>query len=86
VARKMANDFFGHFAAVMAPEQPAPAAAELAQSEIAPLAPAAELEGVAAEPPLPSSLPRPAGIRLPPTVWVTALVVIIGLLLYFFTR
>ena len=31
VARKMANDFFGHFAAVMAPEQPAPAAAELAQ-------------------------------------------------------
>ena len=86
VARKMANDFFGHFAAVMAPEQPAPAAAELAQSEIAPLAPAAELEGVAAEPPLPSSSPRPAGIRLPPTVWVTALVVIIGLLLYFFTR
>ena len=26
VARKMANDFFGHFAAVMAPEQPSPVA------------------------------------------------------------
>ena len=38
VARKMANDFFGHFAAVMAPEQPAPAAA------------AAEPEAVEVEP------------------------------------
>ena len=33
VARKMANDFFGHFAAAMAPEQAAPAA-EPAQGEI----------------------------------------------------
>jgi carbon monoxide dehydrogenase subunit G len=74
VARKMANDFFGHFAAVMAPEQPAAAAV------------AAEPDGVAAEtlPPLPS--PRPTGARLPPAVWVTGLAVIIIVLLYFFTR
>jgi len=74
VARKMANDFFGHFAAVMAPEQPAPAAA------------VAEPEQVAVEtaPPLPPL--RPTSARLPPAVWVTGLAVIVIVLLYFFTR
>ncbi len=73
VARKMANDFFGHFAAVMAPEQPAPAAA------------VAEPEQVAVETaPLPP--PRPTSARLPPAVWVTGLAVIVIVLLYFFTR
>jgi carbon monoxide dehydrogenase subunit G len=82
VARKMANDFFGHFAAAMAPEQLAPAAAA---GEGAPTAPVAEPEQVAvATPPLPS--PRPTGARLPPAVWVTGLAVIIIVLLYFFTR
>jgi carbon monoxide dehydrogenase subunit G len=85
VARKMANDFFGHFAAVMAPGQPAPTAAEAALSEAAPAAPIAEPERVAAETPPPTPLPGPAGIRLPPAVWVTGLAVIIILLLYFFT-
>jgi carbon monoxide dehydrogenase subunit G len=75
VARKMANDFFGQFAAVMAPEQPAPAAAEAAEGEAAPVA---EPERLA--PP-----PRPTGRRLPPAVWVTGLAVIIIVLLYFFT-
>jgi uncharacterized protein len=83
VARKMANDFFGHFAAVMVPEQPAPAAAEAALGEAAPAPRAAEPERVAVETPPP--LPRPAGIRLPPAVWVTGLAVIIILMLYFFT-
>jgi carbon monoxide dehydrogenase subunit G len=73
VARKMANDFFGHFAAVMGPEQAAPTA------------PAAEPARDAVEPPPPMPQPRPAGFRLPPAVWVTGLAVIIIVLLYFFT-
>jgi hypothetical protein len=47
VARKMANDFFGHFAAVMVPEQAAPAAAEAVPSEAPPTAPVAEAERAA---------------------------------------
>jgi uncharacterized protein len=85
VARKMANDFFGHFATAMAPEPPAPSAAESAQSETPPMAPPTEPVRVAVETPPPTPLPRPIGIRLPPAVWVTGLAVIIILLLYFFT-
>jgi uncharacterized protein len=85
VARKMANDFFGHFASVMAPEQPAPAAAKEAPAEGAPTAPAEEPERVAVESPQLTPLPRPAGIRLPPAVWIAGLAVIIIVLLYFFT-
>jgi hypothetical protein len=85
VARKMANDFFGQFAAVMASEKPAPTTAETANGEAPPMAPVAEPDPIAAEAPLPTPLPRPAGVRLPPAVWVTGLAVIIILLLYFFT-
>jgi uncharacterized protein len=77
VARKMANDFFGSFAATVAAEQPASAAAEAA-----PAAP----EPAAAEPLPPPPPPQPSSRRLPPAVWVTGLAVIIILLLYFFTR
>jgi uncharacterized protein len=80
VARKMANDFFGCFAAAMAAEQPA-----AAEGEAAPTAPAAEPARDAVEPPPPMPQPRPAGFRLPPAVWVTGLAVIIIVLLYFFT-
>ena len=85
VARKMANDFFGHFAAAMAPEQAEPAAAAPAPIEATPTAPAARSEPLAAEGPLPMPPPRPEGPRLPPAVWVTGLAVIIIVLLYFFT-
>ena len=98
VARKMANDFFGRHdggkvpeeltpaaAAVMAPEQPS-APAMTAESEVSPKPPVAEPEPVTTEPLLPAPPPKPAGIRLSPAVWVTGLVVIIILLLYFFTR
>jgi carbon monoxide dehydrogenase subunit G len=85
VARKMANDFFGHLAAVMAPEQPGPAAVEETPAERAPTAPASEPEPAAVESLLPTPPPRPAGIRLPPAVWVIGLAVIIIVLLYFFT-
>jgi carbon monoxide dehydrogenase subunit G len=80
VARKMANDFFGCFAAAMAAEQQA-----AAEGEAAPMAPAAEPARDAVEPPPPMPQPRPAGFRLPPAVWVTGLAVIIIVLLYFFT-
>ena len=97
VARKMANDFFGHFAAAMAPEEAAPAAvmapeepasapARMGGSEVPPKPPVAEPEPVMAQAPLQAPSPKPAGIRLSPAVWVTGLVVIIILLLYFFTR
>ena len=85
VARKMANDFFGHFAAAMAPEQAEPAAAAPAPIEATPTAPAARSEPLAAEGLLPMPPPRPEGPRLPPAVWVTGLAVIIIVLLYFFT-
>jgi len=85
VARKMATDFFGHFAAAMAPEQRAPTAAEAADSEAALTAAVAEPAQVAVETP-PTPPPIAAGIRLPPAMWVTGLAVIIILLLYFFTR
>jgi uncharacterized protein len=77
VARKMANDFFGTFAAAVAAEQPAPVVAEAAPAAAQP---------VAVEPLPPPPSPQPASRRLPPAVWVTGLAVIIILLLYFFTR
>jgi uncharacterized protein len=86
VARKMAGDFFGHFAAAMATEQPAPAAADAAAGEGAPTAPVAEPEQVAVATPPPLPMPGPASARLPPAVWVAGLAVIIIVLLYFFTR
>jgi uncharacterized protein len=86
VARKMANDFFGHFAAAMAPEQPAPPAAEAMLDEDTPTAPGAEAGQAAVETPPQLPPPRPTGARLPPAVWVTGLAVIVIVLLYFFTR
>jgi carbon monoxide dehydrogenase subunit G len=83
VARKMANDFFGRFAAAVAPEQSV--TAEPVKSEAAAAAPAAESERVAVQSPPPAASPSPAGIRLPPAVWVTGLAVIVILILYFFT-
>jgi uncharacterized protein len=78
VARKMANDFFGCFAAAMASEKPAED-----EREAAATAPVAEPGSIEPAPPLPA--PRPVSGRLPPAVWVTGLAVIIILLLYFFT-
>jgi uncharacterized protein len=85
VARKMASDFFGRFAAAVTPEPAPAAAAEPMKSEAAATAPAAEIEQVASEIPPPVAAPSPAGIRLPPAVWVTGLAVIVILILYFFT-
>jgi carbon monoxide dehydrogenase subunit G len=84
VARKMANDFFGCFATAVAPEQPPATTVEPAHGEGAAAAPAAGIEPVATEIPPTAAAPTPAGIRLPPAVWVTGLAVIVILILYFF--
>jgi carbon monoxide dehydrogenase subunit G len=96
VARKMANDFFGRFADVMIPEQPpsavavaAPAAVNVLPSEqpaptAPPMPPVAARAPVKPDASLSTLSPKPAGVRLPPAVWVTGLAVIIVLLLYFF--
>jgi carbon monoxide dehydrogenase subunit G len=67
-ARKMAEDFFARFSALVG--APAPTAA---------VEPAAA--GEAARPPA-----APARKGLPAMVWVTGLIVVIAVLLYFFTR
>ncbi len=46
---------------------------------------AAPEAAVAAPPPQPAS-PQAASPRLPPVIWVAGLVIVVGILLYFFTR
>jgi hypothetical protein len=97
VARKMAEQFFGRFVSVIAPEQPITAASGTAEVE------AVESSPAAAEPPpaggeaAPTSVEVHAGgarpeteavtgeVWLPPVLWVTGLAAIIGAMLYFFT-
>ena len=90
-SRKMADDFFAHFAAVVAPEQaesPLPDAAA-ANGEAAQAA-GVVVEPISAErePAIAASTPAggtPTG-RLRPVVWVTGLTAVIALVLYYFTR
>ena len=71
-ARKMAEDFFSRFSNIVGgPAAPAPAQA------------AAAPEPVAASTAQPPMTPSP---RLSPAVWIAALVIIVAVLLYFFTR
>ena len=85
-SRKMADDFFAHFAAVIAPEQ----AASPLPDTVADAGEAAQVARVSVEP-IPAereatiASSTPTG-RLSPAVWVTALTAIIALMLYYFTR
>jgi uncharacterized protein len=78
-ARKMAQEFFGRFAQLMAPEEAgasaaSPAAGAIGMARVAlPVASGAGGAGGAGE-----------GVRLPPAVWVTGLTAIVALMLYFF--
>ncbi len=82
-SRKMAEEFFTQFAAVVAPElTTSPPPAEVAGE-------AAQVARVAAEPAAAEPETAPAGAatrRLPPAVWVTGLTAIVALILYYFTR
>lgn len=97
-ARKMADDFFAKFAAVVGAGAPAPAAAEVPAAEaaptkpapIAPTAPKPEAAPSEAAPkPAPMPPPKPEAApsgRLPPALWVAILAVVVIILLYYFTR
>jgi len=77
-ARKMAEDFFARFSTAVGGGAAAAAPAEEAAAAPAP-----------AEAPIPATAankPAAASPRLPPAVWVVGLVIIVVLLLYFFTR
>jgi carbon monoxide dehydrogenase subunit G len=77
-ARKMAEDFFTRFSAIVGG---APAAAPVAaEAEMS-------LETAAQRPsPAPAVSPPSAGFRLPPTIWVAGLAIFALILLYFVTR
>jgi carbon monoxide dehydrogenase subunit G len=77
-ARKMAQDFFGKFAAVVAPQ----AGGAGASGTATPVA------RNALPPASPEPAPAPAAtaeFRLPPIVWVSGLVALVAGMLYFFT-
>ncbi|HEY3911535.1 MAG TPA: carbon monoxide dehydrogenase subunit G [Stellaceae bacterium] len=88
-SRKMAEEFFTHFAGVVAPEaagSPAPAAAagEAARGEETQVARAA-IDPAAAGDQLAAGAAAAFG-RLSPAVWVTGLTAVVALMLYYFTR
>ncbi len=80
VSRKMADDFFGRFAAEMTAEAPPAIAVEPAPAPAEPAAPP--------RPPLREAAPAPgpAGGRLSPLVWAAGLAAVIAAILYLFTR
>ncbi len=73
-AKKMADDFFGRFAELVAAAAPAPAEAAPTR-EAAP--PAVERPAPAPSPP-----PPPAGIAGIPWIWIVAAVVVLGILVW----
>ncbi len=73
-AKKMADDFFGRFAELVAAAAPAPAEAAPTR-EAAP--PAVEKPAPAPSPP-----PPPAGIAGIPWIWIVAAVVVLGILVW----
>jgi len=75
-ARKMAEDFFARFSAIVGG---APAAAAAAEPEVT-------LETAAQRPSPTPAATAPAGIRLPPAAWVAGLAIFAAILLYFVTR
>lgn len=84
-SRKMAEDFFGKFVAVVSPPQANGAAGApetgggtgtMARTALAPSGPERQSGAGAGE----------VSRRLPPAVWVTGLTAIVALMLYFFTR
>jgi carbon monoxide dehydrogenase subunit G len=80
VARRMAENFFTRFVAAVAPEPPATAPAGNGTGEQSSVA------RVATEPKTAAQGTAAADFRLPPAVWVSGLAVIVGLMLYYFTR
>jgi uncharacterized protein len=92
-SRKMAEDFFSRFVAVMSPPAEGnggAGASETGATQATADAPQVARAAVDPEPtePLPQSGPAEGAVspRLPPAVWVTGLTAIVALILYYFTR
>jgi hypothetical protein len=94
VARRMAENFFTRFVAAVAPEPATAASGATAETAAVPKdrVVAAETAVQRATPtasveaqPNPAAPEAKKEIRLPPAVWVTGLVAVIGAILYFFT-
>jgi len=93
VARRMAENFFTRFVAAVAPEQGAAASGATAETQAVPqdrVAAESPVQGAAATAsveaqPNAAAPPAKKEIRLPPAVWVTGLVAVVGAILYFFT-
>jgi carbon monoxide dehydrogenase subunit G len=87
-SRKMAEDFFGRFVAVMSPPAEGDGAAGLPEAGgTAPQVARVALADTAAEPGFqPTTAAAAVSPRLPPAVWVTGLTAIVALMLYYFTR
>ncbi|MGH7047313.1 MAG: SRPBCC family protein [Stellaceae bacterium] len=84
-SRKMAEEFFTRFAAVVVPEAADGSGSLSSAGADAPLARIAaglEAAGTETAPSAAEALPG----RLSPAVWVTGLTAIVGLMLYYFTR
>ena len=90
-ARKMADDFFARFAAVVGAPAPAAEAAAPAPAA-APAAPAPAAAPVRPAAPAPTPAPRPAAAapapaparRMTPLVWIPVLAAVVAVLLYIF--
>lgn len=88
-ARKMADDFFAKFAAVVGAgaAAPAPAAAATAPEAARPVtAQEAGPTPVVPPPSRPASPPTPSSGRISPAIWVAILAIVVLILLYLFTR
>jgi carbon monoxide dehydrogenase subunit G len=100
VARRMAENFFTRFVAAVSPEEAATVSSVTAETEAVPqdrvaaetpvhdAAPTASVEARPNAAALQDAAATPAAkkeIRLPPAVWVTGLVAVIGAILYYFT-
>ena len=83
-SRKMADDFFAHFAAVVAPEAAASPQPNGAAGDTVQMAPVA-IEPTPAERGTATAASAPTR-RLSPAVWVTGLTAIVAVMLYYFTR
>jgi len=80
--KKLAEEFFRSFAAVVSPAAPVAAPAVAAATPVTP----AKSSGAAAAP---TPMPAPAadgGTRLKPTVWIPVLIAAIAVLLWWFSR
>jgi carbon monoxide dehydrogenase subunit G len=87
VARKMAENFFARFVAAVAPEASAATGGNGPKGEATSVARVAAETGISRHTPVPAeSGATRADFRLPPAVWVSGLVVIVGLILYYFTH